>query len=121
MRLIRDFHPARSGASIAQVSFSDNTGFGAVTQSESRGTAIFAPRGVVYRPSEGDRLLMLEVDGAQTCVGCLSIPDGIGPGEIKITSSGGAEAVFKNNGEIQLNGLIITKNGKIIEAGGGEA
>ena len=119
MRLIKDSHPARGGAAIAQVSFSEHTGFGAVTQSESRGTPIFAPRGIMYRPCEGDRLLMLQADGAETCVGCLSMPDGIESGEIKITSSGGAAAIFKNNGEIHLNGLIITKNGKIIESGGG--
>ena len=115
MRLIRDSAPSRGGATVAQVSFSGNTGFGAVTHSESRGTPVFAPRGVMYRPCEGDRLLMLQVDGAETCVGCLSVPKGIESGEIKICSAGGAEAIFKNNGEIHLNGLIITKDGKMKE------
>jgi hypothetical protein len=102
-----------SAARLAQVSFSDNTGFGAVSQSEARGVPVFAPRGVMYRPCEGDRLLMIQADGAEACAGCLSMPNEIEPGELKLCSSGGAAAIFKNNGEIHLNGLIITKDGKI--------
>lgn len=103
---------------MAQVSFSDGTDFGAVATSETRGIPIFAPRGISYRPCEGDRLLMLNVDGAETCIGCISVCRDLKSGEVKIASAGGAYAHFKNNGEISLNGLIITKDGRLIEGSG---
>lgn len=63
---------------------------------------------------------MLNVDGAETCIGCISVCQDLKSGEIKIASAGGAQAHFKNNGEISLNGLIITKDGRIIERGGSQ-
>lgn len=119
MRLVNNSGSRQNGASIAQVSYSDSGGFGAVAASEARGIPMFAPRGVAYRPCEGDRLLMLLVDGVETCVGCLSTATGLEGGEIKISSAGGATAIFKNNGEISLNGLIITKDGQIESVAGG--
>lgn len=62
-------------------------------------------------------MLMLNVDGAETCIGCISVCRDLKSGEIKIASAGGASAHFKNNGEISLNGLIITRDGRLIEGG----
>lgn len=118
MRLLKNNPPRQGGATVAQVSFSDNGGFGALASSEARGVPVFAPRGVAYRPCEGDRLLLLLVDGVETCVGCLSTASDIESGELKLTSSGGATVWLKKNGEISLNGLTITQNGRLIEAGG---
>lgn len=66
-------------------------------------------------------MLMLNVDGADTCIGCISVCTDIKSGELKLASAGGATAYFKNNGEIMLNGLIITKDGRIIEGSGGSS
>lgn len=116
MRLLTNTNAPQSGATVAQVSFSDSGGFGAVSSSESRGMPVFAPRGVAYRPCEGDRLLLMPVDGVETCVGCLSVCDDVDGGELKLSSAGGASILLKNNGEIVLNGLVITKTGKLLEA-----
>lgn len=63
---------------------------------------------------------MLNVDGIETCVGCISVCQDLKSGEIKIASAGGATAHFKNNGDISLNGLIITKDGRLLEGGGSQ-
>jgi hypothetical protein len=97
---------------VAQVSYSGSGGFGALAEAESRGISVFAPRGISYRPREGDRLL-LRADGADVCVGCLATVF-LEPGELALTSSGGARLHLKNNGEISLNGLIISADGQIV-------
>lgn len=119
MRIIGNQNSRRGGATVAQVSFSDSAGIGAVTFGEARDVPIFAPRGISYKPCEGDRMLMLQADGAETCVGCLSVCTDIESGELKLTSAGGATLKLKNNGEVEINGLTITRNGTIVPAGQG--
>lgn len=114
MRILNNPGHERRDAAIAQVTFSDSAGFGAVGSSEARGIPVFAPRGISYVPCEGDRLLMLPVDGTETCVGCLCAEPGLPGGELKLSSAGGAVILLKNNGEIILNGLRISREGKIL-------
>jgi hypothetical protein len=104
--------PGCAQATVAQVSYSESAGFGALAEAETRGVPVFAPRGMSYRPREGDRLLLLRADGTDVCVGCLAA-DSLEPGELALASSGGARLHLKNNGEISLNGLIISPNGSI--------
>lgn len=118
LRILNNIPASKSLATVAQVSFSGGSGFGAVTSAEARGIPVFSPRGVKYRPCEGDRLLIMLVDGVETCVGCLSTGDAVESGELELASSGGAVIKLKNNGEISLNGAVITKDGKIIPKGG---
>jgi hypothetical protein len=114
MRIIAEPGRGRgaSQATVAQASYSGSGGFGALAEAESRGIAVFAPRGISYRPREGDRLLLLRADGTDVCVGCLAT-DMLEPGELALASSGGARIHLKNNGEISLNGLTISATGQI--------
>lgn len=116
MRLISNSVNPAPQPTVAQVSFSSDRGFGAVSSSESRGIPIFAPRGVAYRPCEGDRMIIMNIDGSQACIGSLCVTDGLDSGEISISSAGGAKILLKNSGEVVINGLTITKDGQIIEA-----
>lgn len=104
-------------ATVAQVSYSGGGSFGALAEAETRGVPVFAPRGVTYRPREGDRLLLLRADGADICAGCLT-PQNTGAaleaGELALESAGGARIILKNNGEIWLNGLRITPEGAFL-------
>jgi hypothetical protein len=116
MRIITNQTRAQGGAqaTVAQVSYSGSEGFGALGEAESRGVPVFAPRGISYRPREGDRLLLLRADGADICVGCLASQDALQAGELMLASSGGARIHLKSNGEISLNGLRISAAGAII-------
>jgi hypothetical protein len=120
MRIIRDRSLTRAPeqATVAQASFSDSAGLGAVSDFEARGIPVFGPRGRSYRPLEGDRLLIMRADGADVCVGCLSAARGVAAGELLLVSSGGARIHLKNNGDIELNGLTVTKNGSLRQTGG---
>ena len=53
--------------------------------------------------------------GEQVCIGVESDSSAVGYGEVKITSLSGAYIHLKNDGSIELNGLLISKEGKIIE------
>lgn len=114
MRIIKNPPRADERGIIAQVSYADSSGFGVVGASELRDSLVFAPRGVSYMPCTGDNLLILPVNGTDTCVGALSSVSGLKPGELRLRSSGGAVILLRQNGDIQLNGVIITKDGEII-------
>ena len=99
---------------IARVGFADASGFGVVGASQITGALIFAPRGISYRPMPGDHLLLLPAGGADLCVGSLSQTAGLLPGELRLTSGGGAVIHLRANGDISLNGVTITRNGQIL-------
>ncbi len=108
----------RSQATVAQVSYSGSLGFGALAAAEDRGVPVFAPRGISYRPREGDRLLLVRADGADVCAGCLSAQDAVAEGELALYSAGGARIHLKSDGNVTINGLTITKEGRILSPGG---
>lgn len=113
MRLLFNGGQKSAEAAVAQVSFSDSAGFGALAAFEARELPVFGPRGIAWRPCEGDRLLVLPVEGTDSCVGCYGAAD-LEPGELKLFSAGGARIHLKNNGDITLNGLTITKEGQVL-------
>ena len=102
--------PALQGAYLAQVSYSGSGGFGALGGAERRGIPIVAPRGMSYLPCEGDRVLLLPVDGGVVCLGVLSYPAGTA-GESHWVSSGGAAIHLLNSGDAQINGLTVDLQG----------
>ena len=114
MRILQASPARRAAATVAQVSFSESGDFGAVSSAEQRGIPVFAPRGILYRPCEGDNLLLLSADGADVCAGVLCQSQGLAAGELKLSSSGGASIWLKNSGDIVLNGVTITKDGRIL-------
>ena len=114
MRIIKNPPRQAQGATVAQVTFSEAGDFGAAGAAEYRGVPVFSPRGVSYRPSEGDNLLLLPVDGADACIGTLAYTDGLAAGELRLSSAGGAKIWLKINGDVAINGVVITKSGEII-------
>ena len=119
MRLIKNPPREMQGATVAQVTFSEAGDFGAVGAAEYRGIPVFSPKGVAYRPSEGDNLLILPVDGVDACIGTLAFTEGLKAGELRLTSAGGAKIWLKNNGDVVINDVVITKSGELIPPGQG--
>ena len=114
MRIVTDPPRQPEGAVIAQVSYADASGFGVVGASRISGAFTFAPRGIAYMPSVGDNLLLLPAQGRDTCIGALTSTAGLRPGELRLFSSGGASILLAANGEIHLNGALITRDGRVI-------
>ena len=107
----------KPGAYIAQVSYSEGGDFGALWDSERRDIPLFAPRGMRYRPCEGDNLLMLPGESRDVCAGVLSHPGGLLPGELEICGPNGSRIKLCENGDVILNGLIVTKSGDMRKEG----
>ena len=121
MRLLstsRSTGPGRQGAYIAQVSYSGSGGFGAMRDSERRDIPLFAPRGMRYRPAEGDNLLMIAGENRDVCAGVLSQTTGLLPGELEICGPNGSRIKFTQSGDIVINGLTVTRKGEIIREEG---
>ena len=114
MQIVRNPPGAHEGGMIGRVSFSGSGGFGVVGASRISPALVFAPRGISYLPAMGDNVLLLPVEGADACLGVLTSTGGLNPGELRLTSSGGATITLRNNGEIDLNGAVITRDGRVI-------
>lgn len=110
--MIKDTQNRPETPVIAQVSYSEGAGFGAVGESEHRQIPVFAPRGICYRPCEGDNLLLIPVDGADVCAGVLS-GENLEPGELALSSAGGARILLKKNGDVVINGVVISRDGVV--------
>lgn len=119
MRLITHTAPLTPvGATVAQVTFSEETGYGAVSANEQRGLPVFAPRGMAYRPCEGDNLLLVPAGGANVCAGVLCAAEELEAGEVRLASASGAVIHLRQDGSIVLNGVTITCDGQILPPGG---
>ena len=111
MRLMTRQGPMRPTFSVAQVTYSDSSGYGALGESEKRHMPVAGPRGMHWVPCEGDSLLLAHENGVDICLGVLAQPVLV-PGEICLTTPGGAVLHLKNNGEIRLNDLVIPPPGQ---------
>ena len=70
-------------------------------ESEYRYPELLFPYGYSSAAQDGDRAVML--DGV--CAGIAAVPDGqLSQGEVRLYSSGGAEILLKNSGEVVING-----------------
>lgn len=76
-------------------------------------TGVYAPYGFVSVPPPGERVLMIPYAQGAVCAGVLCDTAGLQSGEIRLISAGGARIVLKNNGDIDLNGVLITAEGQI--------
>lgn len=99
---------------FGQVSSSGASGFGVVGASRISNAVTVAPRGIAYLPNVGDNLLLLPVEGRDVCAGAITSTAGLQPGELRLFSAGGASILLAANGDIHLNGVVITRNGQII-------
>lgn len=110
----------RDAACGAQTGVTEDGGGGVVNAAGAemfRSVPVFAPYGMCGVPPEGETALFLPLDGGAACVGVLCGGQGLAAGEAALYSAGGARLVLKNNGDIVLNGLTVTRDGQVIQKG----
>lgn len=78
-----------------------------------KGIISFLPFGIESIPPCESEVLLINADSGVVCTGCELNNKTIKAGELHLFSKGGANIILKNNGEISLNGLCITKDGQI--------
>ena len=105
--------PPREGE-LAAAGFAGEKGLTAFGERPYEALPIYAVPGVSALPKEGEPVLILPLGEGEICRGVRSDTEGLLPGELRLCSCGGAEILLKQNGEILLNGLTITREGKLI-------
>lgn len=86
----------------------------AVGAYEYIGVPSVAPYGFFSLPEEGESVLVTGAQGFDVCLGIIRAGVPIGAGEILLQNAAGASIHLKNDGSIELNGLIITSRGELI-------
>lgn len=79
----------------------------------NRGVESYTPYGYSCGVPVGEDVMIIPSDGGQAMIGTLSKSSGLKSGEIKISSKGGATIILRNDGSIELNSLVINRNGVI--------
>ena len=66
------------------------------------------PYGIAYAPPVGCRSVVLPTEAGNICLGVIGEKrDDLEPGELMLTSSGGASIVLKNDGRVLINGRTV--------------
>ncbi len=102
-------------ATTAKVTMADKNTVCTTGSAQHRGLPTYAPFGIDSVPPFGTKVLIIDSEVGNVCTGALCDTGQVQVGELRLFSQGGAFIVLKNNGDILLNGVKITKSGKIIE------
>lgn len=91
------------------------------TAGEQREVELVGPGGYAWKPRADQQVLLLRTeDGANLAVGLVggAAPGDLAPGEVLITSAGGAALRLKNDGSIRLTGTLYINGVKYTPAVG---
>ncbi len=98
---------------LACVTLANTQNVAACHEFEQRNIPTIAPKGYYYLPDVGDTILLSSTQEPFS-LGCLNnSKTKINKGEIIIKNNSGAYIKFLNNGDIEINSLIISKTGDI--------
>lgn len=91
-----------------------NAELAATGSARRQNVPLYAPAGLISIPSQGAQVLLSPCAGETICTGVrVADTQGLRPGEIRLFSAGGASLTLKNSGEIDLNGVTITRDGTV--------
>lgn len=101
-------------AENARAAAFQNAGLSANGSALHNDVPLYTPAGMASIPCQGAQLLLIPCAGESVCAGVRSEDaQGLLPGEVRLFSAGGASLTLKNSGEIELNGVTITKDGTV--------
>ena len=66
---------------------------------------IVSPYGIACLPPEGEKSVVVPSSDGEVCVGTVTPSQGLKPGEILLSSKGGATIKLANNGKVYINGV----------------
>lgn len=82
--------------------------------SERRDLAVYGPGGYRWRPTEGQKVLVLKADG-EPCVAGAPSEGGLEPGEVQLDSAGGAGLKLDNSGHVSVTGSLFVGGTELTE------
>lgn len=105
--------PPELQAEVVTVTISREGQLAVSGSQERREILPLLPGGLTALPAEGERGIALSFGGQTFWLGSLLPLTALPPGEVKLTSPGGGYVCLKQNGEVEINGLVITREGTL--------
>ncbi len=97
----------------ARVTLDEGGDIEAVGVGVDRGVSLFTPYGYTCRLPAGEEVFIAKNGGMQAGLG-VRMKESVKSGEIKISSPFGSYIHLKSDGSVVINGLVIDKNGTVI-------
>ncbi len=98
-----------------KVTMSSNGAVEATSTGVERNVNFYSPYRLHFLCTRVKGFCLLKAEESRFYIGVENDSSNVEYGEIKITSLSGAYIHLKNDGSIVINGLVISKEGKIIE------
>ena len=98
---------------LADVTISETGELAASGNMEKRDIIIYAPYGIEAVPPDGSNIIAIDYERARICIGVKSGNFAIAPGEVRISSKGGAYIYLKNDGSVDINGYVFTSKATV--------
>lgn len=92
---------------IGKVTSANNDNVTIQSEQEYREIKNASPFGIVSVPPIGAKATITPTDTGFVYTGVLNQSSNLEPGEVMLYSSGGANIVLKNNGQVLINGSVI--------------
>lgn len=110
--------PATADADLGVTTIAGGS-VGVVTRGEVRSLPVYGPGGYVWLPESGAAVLVIKggPGGEEHCVAGMrqaTAPQGMQPGEVYLTSPGGASVYLKRDGTLELRGNVSVQGALLV-------
>lgn len=114
---------SKKGGALAEegtITVSSNGCSEATGTLQSRNTESYSPYGYSYCAPVGEQVLIVNSSSGAVSAGTKMKSSSLQQGEVALSSLGGASILLKNNGDVVINGVVISKKGQIFSSSGEE-
>lgn len=111
-------NPKISVSEVGMVTNSNNSIINTSSTVSSNGVLNYSPYGYSFSAPTGEEVLLINSSLGTVGAGTKMKNQNLSSGEISISSIGGAKIVLKNDGTVNINGIVITKDGRLLNKKG---
>lgn len=108
----------KSAAEAGTVTIAGSTSLEASSTVRAGEVLNYSPYGYSASVPRGEEILLLNGSSGAVSAGTRMKDSGLDAGEVALSSVGGAKIILKNDGSVEINGVVITKDGSIISTDG---
>lgn len=111
-------NPYFSVSEVGTVTISENATIDALSTVSSKEVQNYSPYGYSFSVPTGEEVLLVNSSLGTVGAGIKMKNKNLSSGEVSISSMGGANIVLKQDGTVNINGLVITKDGSLVNKEG---
>ncbi len=110
--------PYVSVSEVGTVTNSNNSIINTSSTVTSNGVLNYSPYGYSFSAPTGEEVLLVNSSSGTVGAGMKMKSQNLSSGEIAISSIGGAKIILKNDGTVNINGIVVTKDGSLLNKEG---